>query len=255
MHYVVQENTFKEVHYDKLINSFEKLKLTYEIVKVRPFIDTFDYQTNRKDVFVFGALKLADMARKLDWVPGAIVGPNHDFTVYSQYYGDNLLNYDSKIYKFGDEIPFTSNFLFFRPVLDSKVFTGQVFNQFEWKIKQYDLLNNGHVTSLTKDTLIQVSTSKWIDKEIRFWVVDGKIVTGSQYRLGNRNVLDDRIDLDAIIFAQEMVDIYQLDKSFVMDVCLTDAGYKIVECGSISCAGFYKSDVQKTIIALEKCYS
>ncbi len=255
MYYVVQENTFKEVHYEKLIEAFHKLRLDYEIVQVRPFIDTFEYKTDRKDVFVFGALKLADMARKLKWVPGAIVGPNHDFTVYSQYYRENLLNYDSKIYKFGDEIPFTSNFHFIRPVLDSKVFSGKVFSQYDWKLKQYELLNNGHVTSLTKDTLIQVSTSKWIEKEIRFWIVDGKVVTGSQYRLGHRMVLDDRIDLDAIIFAQEMVDIYQLDKSFVLDICLTDEGYKIVECGSISCAGFYKSDVQKAIIALEKCYA
>ena len=52
-----------------------------------------------------------------------------------------------------------------------------------------------------------------------------------------------------------MVDIYQLSDTFVIDVCLTDNGWKIVECGSTSCAGFYDADMQKLIMALEDKYA
>jgi hypothetical protein len=32
---------------------------------------------------------------------------------------------------------------------------------------------------------------------------------------------------------------------------LTDGDWKIVECGCINCAGFYKSDIQKMIMAVD----
>ena len=40
----------------------------------------------------------------------------------------------------------------------------------------------------------------------------------------------------------------------VDDVCLTDKGWKVVECGCINCAGFYKADLQKVIISLENYF-
>ena len=67
-------------------------------------------------------------------------------------------------------------------------------------------------------------------------------------------VYDNIVDQDAIDFAQKMVDIYQLAETFVIDVCLTSDGWKIVECGSTSCAGFYDADKQKIVMALEYMY-
>jgi hypothetical protein len=52
-----------------------------------------------------------------------------------------------------------------------------------------------------------------------------------------------------------MVDIFQICDAFVIDVCLTKNGWKIVECGSVSCAGFYDADMQKIIFALEDLYN
>ena len=48
--------------------------------------------------------------------------------------------------------------------------------------------------------------------------------------------------------------IYQLADAFVIDVCLADDEWKIVECGCINCAGFYKSDLMKLLISLEDFY-
>lgn len=104
------------------------------------------------------------------------------------------------------------------------------------------------------DTMIQVATPKKIYQEVRTWVISGKVVTQSIYRRGSLIVADDVVDQDAIDFAQRMAEVYLLGPAFTMDVCLTDAGWKIVECGSISCAGFYASDVQKILFALEEQY-
>lgn len=86
-------------------------------------------------------------------------------------------------------------------------------------------------------------------------MVDGKIITASTYRRGSFKYYSDVVDADAIEFAQKMVDIFQLAKCFVIDVCLSGGEWKIVECGSISCAGFYAADMQKLIMSIEDAYN
>jgi hypothetical protein len=181
---------------------------------------------------------------------------NHDFDVYKNFYKENLLNWDSQIVKFSDEFDWVENETkFIRPTEDTKTFTGKVFHEVEWKDFVYYNQNNGHTTLLNNNTPIQVSTVKNIQKEIRFWVVDGKIITGSQYRIGNQTIYSDVYEDSATEFAQSMVDIFQLADAFVIDVCLTREGWKIVECGCINCAGFYKADLQKVIINLEDFFA
>jgi hypothetical protein len=269
MHYIIQENVFREQHYDMLEKSITKLGLKHTTVRVFPFVDKIvrledipdgpfnvddliDFNPDTNNVFCFGAIKLARVAAQRAWKPGSMMNQNHDFEVYKEHYRDNLLNWDSKIQKFSDPVDwFPGETKFFRPTQDTKTFTGKVFAQVEWEDFVYEQLNNGHITTLNKDTQIQVSSVKKIYKEIRFWVVNGKIITGSQYRLGNQTIYDSNYEPEAQEFAQSMVDKFQLAEAFVIDVCLTDSGWKVVECGCLNCAGFYKSDLQKMIIALE----
>ncbi|MFA5722726.1 MAG: hypothetical protein WC979_00475 [Candidatus Pacearchaeota archaeon] len=77
MYYVVQKNLFREEGHAKLINCLERFNIPYELVDALPFIETFDYVTDRKDVFVFGSLKLARLSKNLGWNPGAVVTENH----------------------------------------------------------------------------------------------------------------------------------------------------------------------------------
>ncbi|MFA5722725.1 MAG: ATP-grasp domain-containing protein [Candidatus Pacearchaeota archaeon] len=165
------------------------------------------------------------------------------------------MNYDSRICKLGDDFVWESPEHFIRPCLDSKIFTGSVFNKEEWEAKKKVIFSKGYVTSATPDTLIQIANTKVITQEVRVWVVDGKIVTQSTYRRGSFKYYDNIVDTDALEFAQRMIDIFQLSKSFVIDVCLTSSGWKIVECGSISCAGFYDADMQRIVFALEDAYN
>ena len=59
------------------------------------------------------------------------------------------------------------------------------------------------------------------------------------------------IDKEVYTYCQKMVDVFQLNEAFVMDIALTEKGYSIVECGCINCAGFYKADMQKLLMSLE----
>ena len=97
MYYVIQENVFMEKAFDTLIEAIERLGLEYEIVKLLPFVEEIPHKTDRKDVFAFGALKMARLAKKYNWNPGVLMTPNHDYEVYNQHYKEHLLNYDSKV--------------------------------------------------------------------------------------------------------------------------------------------------------------
>lgn len=254
MYYIVQEKLFQEHEWDDLIRSLERLDLEYEIVKLLPFIDDFEFKTKRKDVFCFGALKMARIVPKYGWNPGILMTPNHDYEVYKEYYKDNLLNYDSKIYKFGDNFEFEGE-QFIRPTLDTKVFTGKVHTIESWKKFRDKQLINGHTTTLTNDTLIQVSKVKNIQKEFRFYIVGGKIITGSLYKEGYFVRYDNIVDEGAKEYCEEMLKIFQLAPAFVMDICLTDGEYKIIECGCINCAGLYKANIMSLLMALEDYYN
>lgn len=250
MFYLLQDGLFQDEERYQLIENLEKLELDYELVKVLPFIEDIEFKTDRTDVFCFGALKMARLAPKYNWNPGVYMTENHDYLVYSKYYKDNLLNYDSEIHKFGDDI-LLRDYSFIRPTKDTKVFTGKVFERNEWFKFRDNQLINGHTTTLNKDTEIQVSTVKNIQKEYRFFIVKGNIITGSLYKLGTRVTHDSFIEQGAIDFCYDMIDIFQLADAFVMDICLINDKWKIIECGCINCAGFYASDIQKLLMALD----
>jgi len=285
MHYIIQENVFREQHYDMLKKSIERMGLPYTVVRIFPFIDKItslsdipegmndltvqdyhigsynvdelpDFDPGTDNVFVFGAIKLARIVRNKGWHPGSMMNENHDYLVYKDHYKENLLNYDSQIFKTSDKFEWShGERKFIRPTQDTKSFTGTVFTKPEWEEFIENHLYNYKSEIFNESTLIQVSTVKEIHKEIRFWVVDGKIITGSQYRLGNQTIYDEYFEDEAKEFAQSMVDKFQIAKAFVIDVCLTDYGWKVVECGCINCAGFYKADLQKVINALEDLFS
>jgi hypothetical protein len=269
MHYIIQENVFRESHYDVLRKTLERLKLPFTTVRIFPFVEKitaledipdgpynvddlpeFVPSTNR--VFVFGAIKLARIVRKRGWKPGSMMNDNHDYLVYREHYRENLLNWDSQIFKTVDDFGWKDEEVkFIRPTQDTKSFTGKVFTKIEWQDFIENQLYNYKSEIFNEETLVQVSSPKNIQKEIRFWVVGGRVVTGSQYRLGNQTIYSDYFEEEAREFAQRMVDKFQLAEAFVIDVCLANDEWKIVECGCINCAGFYKADLPKAVEAIE----
>lgn len=276
MKYVIQENVFRERHYDKLKDSLIKLDLEFDTIRCFPFVDKIvnikdipneegnytvdelpDYTIDDDKVFCFGAIKLARVASNLNWFPGSMMNDNHDYMVYKDHWKEHLLNYDSKICKLTEDLEWNNDEIkFIRPTQDTKSFTGQTFNETEWNDMVENYLHNYRSNVFNEDTLIQVSSVKNINKEIRFWVVGGKVVTGSTYRVLNQFNINGNIYKEEYEYAQKMVDIFQLNTCFVIDICVTDNNvFKIVEAGCLNAAGFYNADLCKVIMALEELYS
>jgi hypothetical protein len=257
MHYLIQQNLFKEQTFDLILDTLKRYGLTYEVCRFLPFVHEIEFTTTRKDVWCFGAIKMAHIANKYGFVPGSMYNSNHDYEVYSKYYRDNLLNWGGVVMCFTDTLPGTDEYdmFFARPTEDTKVFFGQVFMRHSWGEYVAHCISNDTATIIEKETKVLVAPLQTIYQEIRCWVVDGKVITISQYKLGTRVVsinLDN--DVEAFSFAQSMVDIYQPARAFCIDICRTPNGFKIVEINCINCSGFYAMDFSKLLQALENTF-
>lgn len=254
MKWIIQENLYKEEAFLDLIQALDNYDAEYQIVKVVPFSHELipEPQVAGK-VIVMGATTMIGIAQERNWSPGAYYNENFDCAVWNKNLGSEMLNFDSIICKFSEVDP-PYNPFFIRPTKDRKVFSGEVIDKanFElWKRSTQEA-TDGYST-LTPDTMVSVAPLKAIHKEFRFFVVDGKVVTGSQYKFGDRVIhLPALKGEDAELYAQDMVDKWCPADAFVIDVALTDDGYKVIEYNCLNSAGFYKSDLSKLVQALEE---
>lgn len=250
MLYLVQENVFREENYDKIFKSLDRLGLDYTIVSVE---DEISFSSDRKDIFVFGSVRMARLATEYRWYPGSFYGNNHDYEVYSKFYKENLLNYDCSLHDVSDDLEWNyGEVKFIRPSKDSKLFNGKLYTKIKWE-DTLELMKERLTT--IPNVVIQVNSPKVVYKEARCWVVDGEVVTSSYYKFGSNVMYEENVDPEGLEFAKSMVDVYQVADAFVMDICLTPDGWKIVEINCINCSGFYKGDLQKVLIALEDLYN
>lgn len=258
MYYIIQENLFKEYHYKTLVEYLNRYRLEHETIPFRPFTDELVFKTDRKDVFFFGSVNGAAVARKYNWVPGTLYNDSHDFEAYGPKYSKFMLNDDGIVISAGDEVPDSIPYAFFaRPTKDTKSFSGQCFTKDSWKEYVSELKATSTLGQLTTETKILVAPLKSnIQQEIRCWIVDGKPVTISQYKIGNRVLYQNHDNNEeAMYFARDMCKLFCPAKAFVLDICLYQDEYKVVEINCINCSGFYDGDMSKLIQALEKAFS
>src|SRR5205814_6286173 len=98
--------------------------------------------------------------------------------------GEHMLNVDSAIVALRDALFVGERFV--RPVEDTKVFTGRVFEAEEfagWRARVLapDARQRG---TLRAETEVQISAPKDVYQEVRCWVVEGRVVTASTDKIG-----------------------------------------------------------------------
>lgn len=139
---------------------------------------------------------------------------------------------------------------FIRPVHDFKAFAGEVMTA-DALVAWVDNLDKNDC-EFDSSLLVALSIPKPIVMEWRYFIVDGRIVTGSSYRYEGRPHRFEERDSSVLDEAQALADYWLPHPCCVMDVGLVDGQPipQIVEFNGINASGFYAHDVRAFAKAL-----
>lgn len=253
MHWVIQENLFKEHEWPKIIETLERFKFPYSVHKVVPFTGECipPVMPACDKVVCLGSYSMRHSAELYGWQPGVYDLLPYDFEQQCKHWGEHMLNYGCAVMRFADVQLSEPSFI--RPTVDSKLFAGQAFwpKEFhEWQRKVVELKED-YGTGLTGDTMVQVCEHRIINAEYRYWIVDSHIATRSLYKRGKKVIYDRFVDERMDAFVKARIAEWCPHVAFVIDVCDTPVGTKIVELNNLNSAGFYAGDVSSIVLALE----
>lgn len=244
----------------KLAETLDRLGIPYSWHKVVPFVGTLDPEPvvpNPDAVVMFGPYSMWRAAKAAGYKPGVFVlRPFVNELVWHPYLLNGADAWFITLRDVPAKVTADDTDWFVRPVADNKEMAGTVMIGAEivqtaervLKLKPREIPRG----SLRHDTELMLSEPVRIMKEWRLWAVDGKIVTWSLYKEGARVVYRPEIDDDALAFAQRMVDINPgYSQAYVIDVCRTADGLRLLETNNINSAGFYAADLTKLVMAIE----
>ena len=227
-----------------------------------------DYVKNKfteKDIVIMhGSLQMGRRILRTAAYPGVFLTlENYECYNYYGLFGESLLNSEYVMMGLNDVLRNSSSIfkifgtdeLFIRPSNGYKSFTGQCLSK-ETFDEDFLVLTKSY-GGLDMNTLVVLSPAQEIEEEYIFSVIDGKVVSGALYMDSkNRETWEAYYDKPcdnhmAKAFADLMVDIYQPDKAYTIDVCrLKGGGYRLIELNSFFCASWYGSDYKKIVKAV-----
>ena len=255
MYFLVQANVYLDPDHYKIFDALEELNIDYDVINIPPTAEKIDFETDREDVFVYGSVTIARLAKQnKDWFPGSFYGGNHQYEIYSKYYGENLLNDNVSVHPISEQLNWKKDEIkFIKPYNEAKIFTGKVFTETEWKDFVFEALKSEN-NRINRDSLIQFSEVKQTIKEARLWIVGRQIIDGGYYKFNDNAPFEEKVSEDGLGFANEMIRLLNLEEAFVMDICLTEEGWKIVEINCINSSGFYPNTNVKSVIKALNIY-
>lgn len=258
MYFLVQSNLRSNPDFNRIFDALHELNIAYETIDLTPETKELQLTESRNDVFVYGSVRLAQLAKeKSAWYPGSFYGGNHRVEAYASHLKGCLLNESIQIQCFEEPVNWQlGEELFIKPYREAKLFTGKAFTRNKWTdFVETTLTGIGH-PELHKDSLIQVSPVQHLSREARLWIVGGKIVEAAYYRFHGDVSFESAVNPEGLSFAEEMIRRFTVAEAYVMDICQTSEGWKIVEMNCINSAGFYPNvDVLKIVKALVEYFT
>ena len=134
---------------------------------------------------------------------------------------------------------------FIRPVKDLKQFNGSVASVGD--IKDWSNSTASGSFIIDDDTEIMLSPVKTLYSEARYFIVGGKVVDGSYYRIDGRLRSSHVNQSETISAVQKLADKWLPHECCVMDIADTDDGLKVIEWNTINSSGFYEHDIPKIV--------
>lgn len=228
--------------------------VTKENVLTPSFIP--EYDSNIPTIF-YGPTNFIDRMSKLNYFPG-VVGNNEIYSyenLYKSIPGEYFLNGPDDSFIGGPEeilncLKNNKNDLhFFRPNYDNKLIIGMVRNKSVIESICENILE-GRVDGANKDTKFLISKPYGISTEYRLFIVDGKIISTSQYFPTRKycEVLPSKVNE----LAEKVIKLWTNTPWYILDICMSNNNSYIMELQNFHSAGFYKTDIAKIITSVNE---
>lgn len=233
--------------------------MAYSWHKIVPFVGDLTPPPEIADpnaVVLFGAYTMWKYAQAKGLKPGVFrIAPFVHQTARHPY----LLNGADALFltlsDIPERLPDDGTDWFLRPVADSKEQPGTVKSAAEIRALAQRVLaidpSDIPRGSLRPDTELMLTPPARIEREWRIWAVEDRIVTYSLYKEGARVTYRHEIDPDAMAFVERLVAVNPDDApAYVIDICRTSEGLRMLETNCINAAGFYEADLEKLVRAI-----
>lgn len=256
--WIIQKNLTSELH--RWERALVENKSSFRYIEIIPFDENVPDVDLPPDanVICHGTTSLIKGAPAKGWKPGVFFNPdNFRPSLWRVKYGRNFLNYDGCVMKLSElSLPGIMNkdcLAFVRPNGDFKDFSGSVVTPEGWEKFVRSVEEGGY----TFDGQLEVYAApfKSLFEEYRMFIVDGKVVSSSKYRL--RTILDKKPNAppEVVDFANKMARIWSPEKAYVMDICKTDEGeLKVLELNCFNASGVYAAPLLSIIRAVEALF-
>ena len=266
VNWIIEKYLFEEYE-DKLIQTIKDSGMSVSVYddSASRFENVEDYVNaifSTEDIVIMhGSLQMGRRILRTPLYPGVFLTlENYECYNYYGYFGHHLLNSEYTMMGLNDVLRnkdkifdiFNTEEIFIRPSNGYKSFTGQTLVKESFDT-DFDILTKSY-GGLDMNTLVLLSPAQAIEEEYRFVVIDGKVISGAMY-MDEQNrgfwkaYWDKPCDNNlAKTFADLMVDIYQPDKAYTIDICkVKGGGYKLIELNSFFCASWYGNDLKKIV--------
>lgn len=257
MYWVVQDKMRESGGDQALRELLPRWGIPHSYHDVVPIIGDLRPDVNPEgNVIVIGSYSMRFPAKTKGWVPGCFDVGHITHDDYLAQWGSALLNASARVCRFEDAPKYVMDEFFVRPVIDSKAFTGQTYNRADflsWHEKVMALNDPGAFVLPTTEIII--APIREITQEYRCWIVDGRVVTSSLYKRGEREHqvrMDGCVDESVIEYASQFAGgTWQPNRAYVLDVCMSAGQLHVLEVNTLNSSGFYAANIAELVKALE----
>ncbi len=255
--WAIQTNLLNEQQQLTVWNAAKECGCDVQEVVVIPFSEEFGNEIPDigTAVIPYGSTSMIKLAQSRNWA-GNFFNPETFRAEMWNQERDDMLNDDcifttvGEVHKVLQDVD-DDELRFIRPVKDLKEFNGTVTNVKEIKNWMNSVYSGNF--SFSEDTEIVIAPVKNIKVEARYFIVGGKVVDGSIYKvngvLSKHHLSAENIDAEVHAMATKWLP----HECCVMDVALLDGDtFKVVEFNTINGSGFYDNDVNVIVSAMSE---
>lgn len=261
------DNCYGDIEQNPMTSALEKLSTPYQIVHWRNRLFTDGFEVSDDPAVIYFAVGSVSFCRKIGDVLGEKVDMGRVFCLlpnevvnYSHYI--HMVAPELRLNQFGTLMPLgeirTLGEARLKQLLQPDCSAG-VFLKCDYGLKsaESEYVEWGDLsrwcdytethTGCSRNSLFWLFPKRQFCKEFRFAIVDGVVVSGTQYMdfdvSKTTPTLSSSYPVKAKLAAELILQqLTVTDDAYILDLAEVDGDYKLVECNAISSSGWYEMD-------------